>query len=347
MNRSNFRVFRSVWAAGVLGFFACPVAWGADLPARLSIEFENRYMQPLPRAVVNAHMGPRGRVWLALARPAGRWTLEQAKAVVEREFKRPMPQIIGMHLLGWETAERVWFQFEKKPDGDRFLLGYNGRNWVEKSVSTHEHGPPLALEQHVLFPTRSGIVVRKDNEWEVALRLDGTTYPARMVREPGGRSALVYFEHGHPLHRFDGQRWIQVHLPKPYKGKVQGLASCAYGVFIQVDHALIRLEPPIDDVQKRDLQKRLDRLLAGQLDDESIQKVVALGSRVSDMLKGRLAEEKDPIRRLAIRRALLLLEGKKANLHKDAPQGRKVLIDQYQIDSISFLMQMKSGIVLV
>ncbi len=339
---------------------AC-VAWlllwtalsASDLPPSLTIEMAPVRMQALPASIWHVEMEVAGRVWLMVEPPEEGWTLDQAKAVVEREFARDQPQIIGLMWLGRTRDGRVWFADKPQPNRGHRLLGYDGTGWIEHPDEASVVHAPVELASCVLFPGRSGVGVWNGTAWTVGMKLNGTSYPAKVVREPGGDSAVAYFGHQTPLQRFRDGRWFELSMPSEMKDRLDAIAACRFGLYAQHDETLLRLEGPPDDELQSALEIVLEPLLA-QLNapDESRrtdaeQQILGIGPAAGGLVRLRAAATDDALSRLRLKRVALLLEQKKQPAPEPVIDDGLVAMGSYRVQRISFLRQLKTDHVLV
>lgn len=104
---------------------------------RMDIALPTARWALLPDAVSSARRAQDGRLWLYIrGGQSGKNTLEQIKQLVEREWPSDMPQLSLGQIVGFEPRGRVWLSYwysnEFRPEGQSALLGYDGRNWVQK-----------------------------------------------------------------------------------------------------------------------------------------------------------------------------------------------------------------------
>lgn len=154
--------------------------------ARPGVALRDVLWQLLPDDVRSVSVGPDDRIWIELdgadVEPAA------AKETIAREFSRPVPHLVGVRPVLFEPGGRVWFSSRT----NRFLLGHDGREWVEKQIG----------------PTRwfTGACPGNSREaWQLSNQV------------AGGR---VFFPETHGVHVFDGRAWSWFETATPAAASV-------------------------------------------------------------------------------------------------------------------------------
>ncbi|MEO0477213.1 MAG: hypothetical protein AAF085_14785, partial [Planctomycetota bacterium] len=288
--------------------------------------------------------------------PPESWTIEQAKAVVEREFGRDMPQIVGLSLIGWGRDDVAWFipQGWTPEPKQNMLLGYDGKTWIEHRNKANVVSGPLVVGEAELFAGRSGVLIRDKNGWRVELGLNGTSLPAKLVLDPGGNSAVMSFYKEEELHRYRDGAVIQVVDDTGVKDDLTGLASCRYGVLTCLDGKLHRIMGVSDHERSERVAKAImpliDQLRRAKPDqrDAIIASMIGLGAVAYEPVKIASETEEDPEVRLMLKRVVLKLDPGQDDAREQVPVlGGAVRIDRYTPDKISFVHQLDRGDVLV
>src|SRR4051812_28436375 len=125
----------SVWLFCFLGY-----SLGAAAPARnppappepIDIPIKNVLWQPLPDEVHAVYVGPDDRAWFEVEDPRFADDFATIQKLVEREFKRPMPQLFGTRPILFEPDGRVWFHMGYSS----VLAGYDGKEWITYDTRT-------------------------------------------------------------------------------------------------------------------------------------------------------------------------------------------------------------------
>lgn len=166
------------------------------LPERMNITFGPQQWQVLPEQVRQVIIGPDDRTWLLLGNDSMPYFIDQqaAKALIEREFNQPAPQLWGVAPALFEPppSRRVWFLHHNT------LLGYDGTPglWYERPSTNTAYrsleagrfgtrpGPRnLAIDGGLYFPNALGIDLLADRHWK-RLEVPSPT----LTREFGGRT---------------------------------------------------------------------------------------------------------------------------------------------------------------
>src|SRR5204862_6395638 len=130
---------------------------------------------------------PDDRVWLQVEETRPPPALGVVQKVIEREWSKPMPQIVGARVVLFESAapgqsttrpangaaERVWFIML----GNATILAYDGRSWLVQQhpnvltgeVPNHgrpDRGAPCCLAAGcAFFPDATGVLVFDGSHW--------------------------------------------------------------------------------------------------------------------------------------------------------------------------------------
>ncbi|HET6441528.1 MAG TPA: hypothetical protein VFH53_04050, partial [Phycisphaerae bacterium] len=175
----------------VLALFACPLLGAVAPPEHVDITLRNVLWQTLPDEVRAVYVGPDERIWYELRYEA--WPIDWAhlRGVIEREFRKEAPQVLGVRPVLFESNGRVWFS-----DIYSMLLGYDGHTWIEHAAEKKHyfedilpnHGrregetPAVELAGTLFFPDNRGVHCFDGKTW---------TYKEFLGPRPGGRDPIV------------------------------------------------------------------------------------------------------------------------------------------------------------
>jgi len=198
----------------------------AAVRERLDLRLADEMWQPLPRAVREVWVGPDQRLWITRY-PDSVMDREAVKKHIEREYPRPDPQLQNVRIALFEPNGRVWFSFNDYQNGEDWILGFDGREWVERLAPEgrhfngecpnrgrgRSHGNNLFLDGHAFFPS-GGVVHHYDGEkwdtrefWPATLPRHNEHAP-KLEPEPDGKGLLALVPMGNaPLARWRGGRW--------------------------------------------------------------------------------------------------------------------------------------------
>lgn len=90
----------------------------------------------LPKTTFDVRVAPDGRLWSLVAAEA-EWPPdpEKFKRHVERHFHNVRPEAPNAEIALFDNRGRVWFHTGAQRE---LLLGYDGRRWFERKVSTDD-----------------------------------------------------------------------------------------------------------------------------------------------------------------------------------------------------------------
>ena len=179
----------------VLALFACPLL-GAEAPTEhVDITLRNVLWQALPDEVRAVYVGPDQRTWYELRYEPWPMPIDWAhlRGIIEREFRKDSPQVLGVRPVLFESNGRVWFGGTYSPS---MLLGYDGHTWIEHAAEKGHyfeailpnHGrmegeaPAVELAGKLFFPDNRGVHCFDGKTW---------TYKEFLGPRPGGRDPIV------------------------------------------------------------------------------------------------------------------------------------------------------------
>jgi hypothetical protein len=213
------------WLVLAAGLIACQ-ARASDgetkrAEARPALVLRDVMWQMLPNEVRGVSVGPDDRLWIEVDGPEVE--LAGAKETIAREFARPSPQLAGVRPVLFEPGGRVWFRGRS----NRFLLGYDGREWIEKQLESghwfigdcpgncrEDHQPSNQFAAgRAFFPETHGVHAFDGQAWSwLETVTPGTSFGfLRLIREPDGAGLLMTKATTPPqLWRFRDGSWAQM-----------------------------------------------------------------------------------------------------------------------------------------
>ena len=212
-----------------------------EIAAAMEIRLEDRRWQSLPKEIDNIWMSPDHRLWYSLVDRSGFRGLPAVavKQVVEREFRKPAPQLQGVSAIFFESLgttpaereqlKRLWVVCQSRT----LLLGYDGSQWIERQIPESElhytHGASRSffqLADSLVFFTTSGCHVLRDGQWNyqdlqeksplAPFRPDAILEPRAWI-DPDGKGLLILVdvEKGALWHYRDGV-WKRTPWQEPF-----------------------------------------------------------------------------------------------------------------------------------
>jgi hypothetical protein len=213
------------WLVLAAGLIAC-AARASDgetkrAEARPALVLRDVMWQMLPNEVRGVSVGPDDRLWIEVDGPEVE--LAGAKETIAREFARPSPQLAGVRPVLFEPGGRVWFRGRT----NRFVLGYDGREWVEKQLESghlfigdcpgncrEDHQPTNQFAaDRAFFPETHGVHAFDGQAWTwLETVTPGSSFGfLRLIREPDGAGLLMTKATTPPeLWRFRDGNWSQM-----------------------------------------------------------------------------------------------------------------------------------------
>ena len=229
------------------------------------IVLPNVRWQSLPDGVMSAVISPDQRSWYLLGGESGPRKMPQSavRTVAEREFAKPSPQLQGAFQVffeaeGTEAAQRarlkrVWLMC---PFGRKLLLGYDGKQWIERWMKGGFFWEPDALRRSFLqfdggvaFFEQDGCHVISEGKW--FYHHLGVTFPSFNYRtwlEPDGNGLTAWIggDAGPRLWRFREGAWSEQPWPKDRYAAARATAPVKLGdhFYARVGLRTDRLTPP-------------------------------------------------------------------------------------------------------
>ncbi len=312
------------------GFFclvllaAAPAAASTACPEEdIKIDLRKVMWQFLPREVYTSHVGPGDRVWYELSCDGQRGDLPSIRRAIERQFKKPSPQLRGVRLALFEPGGRVWFITQ----GEDVLLGFDGMQWTERRAPegqlftggrpnhglTHGRGHNMLVDGTVFFPVSRGVVTFSDRVWDYREMVDGRLVPApggfpRLVAEPGGKGvfALARQQDGVLVWRWRDGTWERIALPREIDSvAVRAVVPEGDGLWVFDTEGVVSTGPLL--ARRKD---KFTMLLEGLIDEsywtreEATAAMIAMGKDIEPRVEEALERTGDPEIKWRLQRVL-------------------------------------------
>ena len=158
--------------------------------------------QFLPGEVASAAVSPDQRIWYMMSEASlGQVPPATIRAVAEREFDKPAPQLQGVRRVFFEAAgsqggerlklKRVWLVCGMCCE---LLLGYDGRTWIERQAKNarfyddpFQSGVFFQLNDAIAVLDSKGCHVMKGKNWIFQDLSTGTTEKPRVWPDADGK----------------------------------------------------------------------------------------------------------------------------------------------------------------
>ncbi|MCL2639646.1 MAG: hypothetical protein FWD53_02260 [Phycisphaerales bacterium] len=201
-----------------LSLLASSATAADNLPPRLEINLDRSHMfVPLPPKVTTVTQGPDSRIWLTIWRydidkpNKNKFTRENLRAAIRREFTEKMPQIPNAYPILFEPTGRVWFAtsllYDNEGNPDDAIIGYDGKNFAEHPITSNSYdtrpqdqNTAAYADGHAFFSTRKGIHIYdgKNEKWsthEIPPPPDHGyfkhTLPYQLLTKPDGKGVTA------------------------------------------------------------------------------------------------------------------------------------------------------------
>lgn len=220
-----------------------------ETPGHANVALRNVLWQTLPPEISEVWVGPDHRIWFK--RTSGRPvdTPENVRRVIEREFRKDLPHIMGAAPVLFEPGGRVWFRLSAW-NAPELLMGYDGQGWVERTAEEprrftghcpgHDLGAghsryssPAWVDGCAFFADHGGVHCFDGKEWtylDFKLERLDVQY-IDLVPLADGKTLVAYLPHGSaPAYVWRGGAWSRAALPPSIpNGVIDGAALADEG----------------------------------------------------------------------------------------------------------------------
>ena len=203
--------------------------------------------QVLPEKVLDATVGPDGRVWWEVRRPPGGMRYEDMRGVIEEQFHSESPVLAGARPILFEPGGRAWFSFFS----GSYLCAYDGNRWIELKEERHPrswgvcvgHGRRVSsgynyiIQGKAFFQGGRGVYVFEPETEMLSFQLMGEGFTRRyLLPEPDGAGIVAYYASSRKapvLWRWRDGEWTQIALPTGFDSlRIAGMAAAENGIWI-------------------------------------------------------------------------------------------------------------------